>query len=172
MDRMDLEVQAGLGHQQMPSKVGTMRYKVASVKTYHFGFVSNIQVKYYNYSCGGFASNTGHFTQVVWAETTHVGVSVSACGNYIFANYFPAGNMQGQFQNNVFPLGTKMIKKEYEDEDKDEDEDENKDDQEDSKERGNENDVLEKTASQDQDMAKRDIKKVIFVLFSCYFLYF
>jgi len=50
--------------------------------------------------------NTGHFTQLVWKGTLKVGMARSRCGNFIFANYFPAGNMQGQFQQNVFPLGT------------------------------------------------------------------
>jgi len=35
----------------------------------------------------------GHFTQVVWAETTHVGMATN--GDYVVANYFPAGNMVG-----------------------------------------------------------------------------
>ena len=52
--------------------------------------------------------STGHFTQVVWVGTTHVGLSASNCGNFIFANYFPAGNMQGSFERNVFPANTKL----------------------------------------------------------------
>merc|ERR1719228_1912768 len=73
------------------------------------------EVKHYNYSHGGFSMATGHFTQVVWAGTTHVGMSASNCGNYIFANYLPPANMPGQFQNNVFPLGTRLPESKKED---------------------------------------------------------
>jgi len=45
---------------------------------------------------------TGHFTQVVWAATTHVGAARSADGTYVAANYFPAGNIIGEHPENVF----------------------------------------------------------------------
>ena len=51
----------------------------------------------YKKSGGGVAalSGAGHFTQVVWKETTHVGVAVVVSGDsaYVIANYSPPGNM-------------------------------------------------------------------------------
>ena len=78
----------------------------------------------YNFSYQGFNMQTGHFTQVVWAGTTHVGLSLSDCGNFIFANYFPAGNMQNQFQQNVFPQNTRPIESSSSEEDDESEEDE------------------------------------------------
>lgn len=52
-------------------------------------------------------SVTGHFTQVVWKGTTEVGFgkakSVDGCKVYVCGSYRPAGNMIGDFKNNVFP---------------------------------------------------------------------
>lgn len=53
----------------------------------------------------GFSMGTGHFTAVVWTDTTHVGMAVSECGCFTFANYLPAGNMMGQFEQKVPPRG-------------------------------------------------------------------
>lgn len=59
----------------------------------------------YNYSKPGFSSNTGHFTQMVWANTTHMGAAIAVSGNrsYVVANYTPPGNITnpGQFEQNV-----------------------------------------------------------------------
>ena len=47
---------------------------------------------------------TGHFTQVVWKATTNLGIgrAVSNSNNlYVVANYFPGGNMGGEFEANV-----------------------------------------------------------------------
>jgi len=48
----------------------------------------------------------GHFTQVVWKGSTELGIAWArapggAC--YCVANYRPAGNMMGDFENNVLP---------------------------------------------------------------------
>jgi hypothetical protein len=55
----------------------------------------------YNFDSPGFTGGTGHFTQVVWKESTKVGLAVN--GNYVAANYLPAGNMNmpGEFEKNV-----------------------------------------------------------------------
>ena len=45
----------------------------------------------------------GHFTQLVWAETTHVGVARSADGIWVIANYRPPGNWCGEEAANVGP---------------------------------------------------------------------
>ncbi|KAF4524949.1 hypothetical protein B566_EDAN014130, partial [Ephemera danica] len=70
------------------------------------------EVKNYNHSYPVFAMNTGHFTQVVWKSTTEMGIAIMKAGNGVFvvANYSPHGNMQGQFQANVFPRGTVLPK--------------------------------------------------------------
>ncbi|WP_326556399.1 CAP family protein [Micromonospora sp. NBC_01796] len=52
---------------------------------------------------------TGHFTQLVWRETTKVGFGrASGKGGewwetYIVATFYPAGNMQGEYEANVPP---------------------------------------------------------------------
>jgi glioma pathogenesis-related protein 2 len=61
--------------------------------------------KLYNYNTPGFSTATGHFTQFVWASSRLLGMSVARRGNVNLwvARYFPAGNIAGQFPNNVFP---------------------------------------------------------------------
>lgn len=62
----------------------------------------------YTFSSGGFSGGTGHFTQVVWKESVTLGIgraettggSGMKCG-YIVGRYRPAGNMMGDFQENV-----------------------------------------------------------------------
>ncbi len=58
----------------------------------------------YDYKQNKYMSNTGHFTQIIWKETTEVGFgySESKDGNiYFVANYYPAGNIFNKFQENV-----------------------------------------------------------------------
>lgn len=61
--------------------------------------------KNYDYSHPGFAGNTGHFTQMVWASTTHMGAGKAVKGRstYVVANYVPPGNITnpGFFERNV-----------------------------------------------------------------------
>ena len=57
------------------------------------------------------------FTQIVWKSSQYIGVGISQDtngGTYIVANFYPAGNISGQFKENVFPAkyGTKKEKKE------------------------------------------------------------
>jgi hypothetical protein len=47
---------------------------------------------------------SGHFTQVVWRASRRLGVGRAVAGDgavYVVANYDPAGNMIGQYANNV-----------------------------------------------------------------------
>ena len=65
----------------------------------------------YNYSpqSARFSTNTGHFTQVVWASSRQMGAgkAVSKSGaQFVVARYSPAGNVRGQFVENVKPKGT------------------------------------------------------------------
>lgn len=61
--------------------------------------------KLYNYEKGGFSIKTGLFTQVVWKSSRQLGCGVSIKNNqaYGVCHYFPAGNVQTQFQQNVLP---------------------------------------------------------------------
>ena len=46
----------------------------------------------------------GHFTQVVWKGSQYVGMGIASNGNnyFVVANYFPAGNWDGEYTKNVF----------------------------------------------------------------------
>jgi len=62
----------------------------------------------YDYDNPGFLPETSHFTQVVWRSTTTFGVAQTSTGSglskqtYIVARYFPAGNIKGIFEENVW----------------------------------------------------------------------
>jgi hypothetical protein len=64
----------------------------------------------YSYSHPGFSEETGHFTQVVWRNTTSVGCGRAKCkaagivpGWYLTCRYWPAGNVEGEYVDNVRP---------------------------------------------------------------------
>lgn len=63
------------------------------------------EIENYNFSRPGFASNTGHFTQMIWASTKEIGIGRAIKGQttYVVANYTPPGNVQGRFEQNVKP---------------------------------------------------------------------
>ena len=63
------------------------------------------EVNKYNWNNPGFSMETGHFTQVVWRESTRVGYAVASgrYGTFVAAHYAAPGNMQGAFQDNVLP---------------------------------------------------------------------
>lgn len=64
------------------------------------------EIANYDFTKPGFQPATGRFTAAVWYDTTHVGMARSACGQFLVANYFPAGNWEGEdsFKENVLPL--------------------------------------------------------------------
>lgn len=56
----------------------------------------------YNFNRPGYTSGVGHFTQIVWKGSTKLGCGVS--GVYVVCRYCEvAGNMQGDFPDNVLP---------------------------------------------------------------------
>lgn len=61
------------------------------------------EISLYDYGAPGLSAATGHFTQLVWKATTHVGMARSLDGKYLVANYLPPGNSgpAGAFAGNV-----------------------------------------------------------------------
>jgi len=61
------------------------------------------EIKYYNFETAQFSSQTGHFTQLVWNNSTEYGVGISYKGGEVVVcmNYNPRGNILGQFKQNV-----------------------------------------------------------------------
>ncbi|CEJ80022.1 hypothetical protein VHEMI00229 [[Torrubiella] hemipterigena] len=60
----------------------------------------------YNWANPGFSGATGHFTQMVWKKSTHLGCGVKKCSNtntYVVCQYDPKGNIMGgsNFKDNV-----------------------------------------------------------------------
>lgn len=58
----------------------------------------------FNFNDPGFSEATGHFTQLVWKDTTTVGCGSRLCGTrgwYLVCEYWPRGNVIGQFEDQV-----------------------------------------------------------------------
>ncbi|CAF1333614.1 unnamed protein product [Adineta steineri] len=66
------------------------------------------EIKDYDWSKPGYKGSIGHFTQLIWKDTTRLGIGRAVTGNngtvYVVGNYFPAGNYIGAFEKNVLPL--------------------------------------------------------------------
>lgn len=68
------------------------------------------EVKIYDFKKPtGFSMETGHFTQVVWLDTTQVGCGMAQCkGNDIWVcQYEKPGNWEGQYKQKVLPTTCK-----------------------------------------------------------------
>ncbi|BGP39391.1 hypothetical protein JCM10449v2_003329 [Rhodotorula kratochvilovae] len=72
----------------------------------------NSEESMYDYNNPGFTHDTGHFTQTVWVGTKSVGCAMGTCMGlmssgewaiYYVCEYYPAGNWEGQFPENVLP---------------------------------------------------------------------
>ncbi|KAI1743238.1 CAP domain-containing protein [Xylaria scruposa] len=58
----------------------------------------------YDFGKPGFSEQTGHFTQLVWKNTTDVGCGRKLCGErgwYLACEYWPRGNVVGAFKDQV-----------------------------------------------------------------------
>lgn len=68
----------------------------------------------YRFPDGGFSTKTSTFTQLVWRGTKRVGCARSHCNNedLVVCEYDPPGNQEGEYEENVLPLGcqTKKVK--------------------------------------------------------------
>lgn len=66
------------------------------------------EIDSYDFSSPGYSSSTGHFTQLVWKSSTELGCGFKTCGNewgtYVICSYNPAGNVLGEFSENVESL--------------------------------------------------------------------
>lgn len=64
------------------------------------------EIDKYNFKRAGFSMETGHFTQVVWRQTSLLGCGRSTCDNGMeiwVCQYDPPGNIHSQFSANVSP---------------------------------------------------------------------
>eukprot|EP00794_Sanderia_malayensis_P003339 gene3339-3828_t len=72
------------------------------------------EIKDYNFKKPGFNSKTGHFTQVVWADSVELGVGKATAPSgmqFVVARYFPPGNNLARFPDNVKSPGSKPVKR-------------------------------------------------------------
>ena len=63
------------------------------------------EVELYDFSNPGFRFDTGHFTQVVWVDSTELGCGMAECRNAELwvCRYNPPGNFGRQYRRNVLP---------------------------------------------------------------------
>jgi hypothetical protein len=61
----------------------------------------------YNYDNPGFNASTGHFTQLVWKNSIQLGIGIAFSTDnqtaWVVAEYYPQGNIDGEFAANVLP---------------------------------------------------------------------
>jgi hypothetical protein len=63
------------------------------------------EISMYNFANQGFTEQTGHLTALIWKSSVEIGCFVKSCQGfaYVGCRYYPAGNVIGQFEQNVFP---------------------------------------------------------------------
>uniref|UniRef100_A0A0K8RGG5 Putative antigen 5 protein n=1 Tax=Ixodes ricinus TaxID=34613 RepID=A0A0K8RGG5_IXORI len=88
-----------------PSKAPYEQYAKLAVDAW---YAENVN---YTYVPGGYSPATAHFTQLVWIKTTQVGCGYNVSQSntiYVVCNYFPQGNIEGEYQENVKPPRTNV----------------------------------------------------------------
>jgi len=64
------------------------------------------EIKDFDWGTMKYHRRTGHFTQIIWKETVELGIAKAEGKDgttYVVANYYPAGNVTGEYKNNIFP---------------------------------------------------------------------
>ncbi|EDV19220.1 uncharacterized protein TRIADDRAFT_17540, partial [Trichoplax adhaerens] len=63
------------------------------------------EIRFYNFTKGGYQHKARHFTRVIWNGSKELGCARASSSNtvVIVADYFPKGNVKGEFKANVFP---------------------------------------------------------------------
>jgi pathogenesis-related protein 1 len=75
--------------------MGTGNYTAIDASTSWYG-----EKKDYTYGIFHGVGSTGHYTQMIWKNTTQVGMGVAVAANgdiYVVANYNPPGNYMGEY---------------------------------------------------------------------------
>ncbi|KAG0662439.1 hypothetical protein C6P45_001092 [Maudiozyma exigua] len=71
------------------------------------------EIRFYNYSNPGYSEIVGHFTQMVWKDSSRLGCAIRDCHNewttYFVCEYDPPGNYIGYFGQEVMPLKSSLI---------------------------------------------------------------
>ena len=66
------------------------------------------EIAVYNYYNPGFSTKTGHFTQVIWKDSIELGIGLAFSADnkkaWVVAQYYPAGNVEGEYSRNVHEL--------------------------------------------------------------------
>jgi uncharacterized protein YkwD len=66
----------------------------------------------YDFDDGEFSTETGHFTQLVWKNTTDVGCGRRLCGTsgwFLVCEYWPPGNVIGEFVDQVQSRASRAV---------------------------------------------------------------
>ena len=72
------------------------------------GLIMRLSKKELNYDYNIKEEIPSHFTQMIWKNTNLIGIGISRNFNtghmFYVLNYFPKGNIKGNFKENVFPI--------------------------------------------------------------------
>ena len=70
-----------------------------------FIYLAVSKIKQFKFGVETVAGGTGHFSQVVWAASTQLGVGLATNRGkvVVVCNYDPPGNYRGRYKENVLP---------------------------------------------------------------------